>query len=134
LGRSIALAVQRDGGSIRVARHQENIAIFDRNAAFLLNGTPGPNLPSPVIDLTDDAPHYVMGRLSAINSTLPEVIDSTPPPQLKLGQKLHLMHRQQNEEDIIGVRELCAACQEPVAYFAAVYAPCGHDYCKDCIR
>jgi len=117
-----------------MARHQENVAILDRDTAFRLNGTPAPNLPTTVIDLTDDAPRNFMRHLSTLNSTLPEVIDLTPPPVLKLRQKLRQIHKQQNEEDIIGVLKVCAACQEPVVYFAAVYAPCGHDYCKDCIR
>ena len=39
-----------------------------------------------------------------------------------------------NNDAVIGIRKRCTSCDKPVAYFAAVYAPCGHDYCKDCIK
>ena len=32
------------------------------------------------------------------------------------------------------MKKICASCQEPVAYFDAVYGLCGHDYCKHCVK
>ncbi|KAI4167572.1 MAG: hypothetical protein LQ343_007111 [Gyalolechia ehrenbergii] len=34
------------------------------------------------------------------------------------------------EDPILGVKKACACCNDSVHYFAAVYAPCGHDYCR----
>ncbi|KAI4133433.1 MAG: hypothetical protein LQ338_000169 [Usnochroma carphineum] len=33
-----------------------------------------------------------------------------------------------------GVKKTCTSCSESVSYFAAVYAPCGHDYCSECTK
>lgn len=38
------------------------------------------------------------------------------------------------EDPILGVKKACACCNDSVHYFAAVYAPCGHDYCSECAK
>lgn len=38
------------------------------------------------------------------------------------------------EDPILGVKKTCACCNESVDYVAAVYAPCGHDYCSECAK
>ncbi|KAL8655043.1 MAG: hypothetical protein Q9210_001134 [Variospora velana] len=38
------------------------------------------------------------------------------------------------EHPVLGVKKTCACCGESADYFAAVYAPCGHDYCSDCAK
>ena len=39
-----------------------------------------------------------------------------------------------DEESLFGVQKTCVACSEEVPYVSSVYAPCGHDYCKDCAK
>lgn len=38
------------------------------------------------------------------------------------------------EDPVLGVKKICACCNDAVHYFAAVYAPCGHDYCSECAK
>ncbi|KAL8843547.1 MAG: hypothetical protein Q9170_000051 [Blastenia crenularia] len=38
------------------------------------------------------------------------------------------------EDPVTGVKKACVSCNESVHYFAAVYAPCGHDYCSECAK
>ncbi|KAI4158737.1 MAG: hypothetical protein L6R39_000474 [Caloplaca ligustica] len=38
------------------------------------------------------------------------------------------------EHPVLGVKKTCASCNDSVDYFAAVYAPCGHDYCGECAK
>lgn len=35
---------------------------------------------------------------------------------------------------LFGVHKTCVSCSEEVPYFSGVYAPCGHDYCKECAK
>ncbi|MCJ1431806.1 hypothetical protein MMC27_001161 [Xylographa pallens] len=133
MGRSFARAVQQDGSALRAARLQENFQILDRENTFRMEGIRGPNLPAPITDLTDETEDVVIGRLAILNTISPKIIDFTPISQLSVPNHLHEIHRV-NNEDVIGVMKTCASCQEPVAYFNAVYGPCGHDYCKDCIK
>ncbi|KAL8936530.1 MAG: hypothetical protein Q9211_004139 [Gyalolechia sp. 1 TL-2023] len=37
-------------------------------------------------------------------------------------------------DPILGVKKTCASCNDSVDYFAAVSAPCGHDYCSGCAK
>ena len=147
MGRSIACAVNADATVLREERDRENLAIGDRTVALRvadeeghqIHGRPGEagpadNLPEPVFDLTEDANGRVMRRLATMNSTAAPVIELTPKPPFRLGEYLRQQRAMNSEESVIGVRKMCMVCEEPVEYFAAVYAPCGHDFCKDCIR
>ncbi|MCJ1377380.1 hypothetical protein MMC17_000475 [Xylographa soralifera] len=133
MGRSIARAVQQDGSALQAARLQENFQILDRKNTFRMEGIRAPNLPAPIIDLTDETEDVVIGRLATLNAISPNIVDLNPVSQLSVHNQLHEKHRVKNE-DVIGVMKTCASCQEPVAYFNAVYGPCSHDYCKDCVK
>ncbi|MCJ1389727.1 hypothetical protein MMC18_002584 [Xylographa bjoerkii] len=99
-----------------------------------MEGIRVPNLPAPITDLTDKTEDAVMSRLASLNATSPNVIDLTPVPQRSVRHQLYQEYHVNNEEDVVRLKKTCASCQEPVAYFDAVYGPCGHDYCKDCVK
>ena len=151
---SIAQAVQNDGRAIFEARSQENQAVRDRRTAEAIDTTEHlqngerprtfNNLARPreIIDLTDNVDDDRMRRLATVNNGAPGFIDLTPRPRLTLGQQLRRKRSRegntfkpaQSDEAIIGVKKTCASCNDPVLYFEAVYAPCGHEYCKVCVN
>ena len=83
-----------------------------------------------------------MQRLAAVNVGRPGLIDLTPRPRLTLGQQLRRKRSVEGntfksvpaDESVIGIKKPCASCNEHIPYFDAVYAPCGHDYCKICVK
>lgn len=127
-----------------------------------MGGPPGSFAPppTPIIDLTDDADDRVMGRLATINISLSRPVELSPRPRLTLGQQLRQNRSSSintststDAEVVLGIKKRCASCNVEVPFFSAgkvlvdlnqrtstrkvlilvVYAPCGHDYCKDCI-
>ena len=94
---------------------------------------PASNFPDRGFDIADLA-ERVMYRLITTNSDTPPVIDLTPRPPFNLGEVLLQLRAASREDSIIGLKKSCVVCEEPVEYFTAVYAPCGHDYCHVCIK
>ena len=146
MGRSIARAVNDDTLVLQEEREQENSAIKDRAVALHIaeedghsvqdvGAGPAPvqSLTAPVIDLTGLANERLMRRLTMMNSVVTPIIELVSKPPFRLGQHLRQLRAFDNKENVNGVKKTCVACHEPVEYFAAVYAPCGHDYCKACI-
>ena len=147
MGRSIARAVNDDALVLQEERKQENGAIEDRVAALRITDeeahpgqdtgagpAPVESLPALVIDLTELANERTMRRFTMMNSVVAPIIELVYKPPFRLGQYLRQLRASNDEENVIGVKKTCVACHEPVEYFAAVYAPCGHDYCKTCIK
>ena len=135
MGRSIAGAVQQDVNALRAARLQGNFQILHGDDVFRMEveGIRAPNFPAPVIDLADETENVVIDGLATFDPISPNIVDLTSVPQLSVSNQLPETYRLKNEE-VIGILKTCASCQEPVAYFSAVYTPCGHDYCKNCIK
>ena len=99
-----------------------------------MGGSQDAPIAAPVIDLTDDTDDFIMNRFATLNATRAPLIELTPRPRLTIGQELRQKRALNQEDAAIGIKKTCVSCSEPVAFFAAVYAPCGHDYCSDCIR
>ena len=146
IGRSIARAVNDDALVLQDERKQENGAIEDRVEALRIASEEGHSIkeiearPAPVtsspaamIDFTALTNERMMRRFSMMNSVVAPIIELVFKPPFRLGQHLRQLRAINNKENVIGVKRTCVACHEPVEYFAAVYAPCGHDYCKACI-
>ncbi|MCJ1477953.1 hypothetical protein MMC13_006628 [Lambiella insularis] len=141
MSKSIAKAVEQDSEAIRSARATENIAISDRQNAFGVIGLGAPDLPPPFNDLADGIDDVIMSDLATYNTIAPLTFDLTTTTQVEHGQHFHQTRAPLDEgdapednEDVIGVKKTCCCCDEQVAYFSAVYAPCGHDYCSVCIQ
>lgn len=152
MGRSIARAVLHDQSTIRQVRSQENDAIRDRMLACQLGEVRDVPHPAPVIDLTDDANDLIMAGFAQLNSIIPDEpdlieIDTLPQPRLiqrarwplrippnPTGRPFQPAQPLQSKDSVLGVQKTCVACDEQISYFAAVYAPCGHDYCQDCAK
>lgn len=147
MGRSIARAVHQDGATLQEARRNENQAIRDRRTASLIGRVRNIAYAPPVIDLTDGADDVVMTGFAALNS-VPQQGRAEPgqgPTGPRRSQRIatadsrNVFNSQPAEEapdrvTLLGVHKTCVSCSEEVPYFSAVYAPCGHDYCKDCAK
>ncbi|MCJ1281945.1 hypothetical protein MMC26_001268 [Xylographa opegraphella] len=133
MARSIARAVQQDGSVLRTAGLQEQLEIPDRENTFRMEGERDPNLPASIVGLTEETEDVVIGRLESLNTISSNIVDLAPTSQLSVHNQPQVKLSVKNE-DVIGVMKTCASCQESVAYFDAVYGPCGHDYCKACVK
>lgn len=153
MGRSIARAVLQDDTVLREARAQENGAITDRLAASHLARVGNIPHAAPLIDLTDDSDDVVITDFARVNAATqqPDLVEIDPiatrpirhhghnlrsgatlcPQRSSLGSMARLA---QDKESLFGVGKTCIACNDEVAYTSAVYAPCGHDYCKECAK
>lgn len=151
MGRSIARAVLQDDTVLRETRAQENAAIEDRLAASRIARVDDIPHPAPLIDLTDDSDDVVMTGFASINAAPqpPDLveIDPTPtrpirhPPRYRVRSGPVLFPPRSStvapapdKESLFGVAKTCVSCNEEVSYTSAVYAPCGHDFCKDCAK
>lgn len=155
MGRSIARAVQQDGASLQEARRNENQAIRDRRTASRIGRIRNIAYAAPVIDLTDEADDVVMTGFAALNSVRQQGLGAEPgaagPTRPRRSQRnagadsRNRFNSQPAEPEpglrpepdrvrLFGVDKRCVSCNEEVPYFSAVYAPCGHDYCKDCAK
>lgn len=147
MGRSIARAVHQDGATLQEARRNENQAIRDRQTASRIGRVQNIPYAPPVIDLTDGADDVVMTGFAALNSVPqqgraePEAGASRPRRSQRTAAAVsrNAFNSQPAEptpdrETLFGVHKTCVSCNEEVPYFSAVYAPCGHDYCKECAK
>lgn len=152
MGRSIARAVLHDESTLRQVISQENSAVRDRNLACSMSGARNGSRPPPIIDLTDSVDDLVMTGFAQLNSALPEepdLMEVDMPPHRTPVQRSRPTHDTlshsakspfgrvqslQYRESVLGVQKTCVSCSEHVSYFAAVYAPCGHDYCQHCAK
>lgn len=147
MGRSIARAVYQDGATLQEAGRNENQAIRDRRKASRIGRFRNIAYAPPVIDLTDGADDVVMSGFAALNSVPqqgraePEQGPTRPRRSQRVGtaDSRNVFNSQPAEAapdraTLFGVHKTCVSCSEEVPYFSAVYAPCGHDYCKDCAK
>lgn len=151
MGRSFARAVLHDESILRQVRSQENSAIRDRSLACRISGARNESPPPPILDCTDSVNDVVMTSFAQLNLALPEepdLIEVDAAPQCKpvqrtwaaydtlsyLARRLFGRVQPEHTESVLGVQKTCVSCSEHVSYFAAVYAPCGHDYCQDCAK
>lgn len=154
MGRSMARAVLQDDTALREARAQENGAIRDRLAASRLGRVRDITHPAPLIDLTDGSDDAAMTEFARVNAVTlhPDLIEPDPRPTRPIRHPRRHHPRSgaslfpprsslvsttepaQDKESLFGVRKTCVACSDEVTYTSAVYAPCGHDYCKDCAK
>lgn len=152
MGRSMARAVLQDDTALREARVQENGAIRDRLAASHLARVGDVPHPAPLIDLTDDSDDVAITGFAMLNSVAqtPDVVEIDPIPARPIRHHRHNLRsgaslcpprsslvpsaEPANRESLFGVGKTCVACNAEVSYTSAVYAPCGHDYCKDCAK
>lgn len=147
MGRSIARAVHQDGATLQEARRNENQAIRDRRTASRIGRTRNIAYAPQVIDPTDGADDVVITGFAALNS-VPQQDRAEPgagPTMPRRSQRnaaadsRNVFNSQPAEVTsdrvtLFGVHKTCVSCNEEVPYFSAVYAPCGHDYCKDCAK
>lgn len=153
MGRSMARAVLQDDTALRDARAQENGAIRDRLAASHLASVQDIPHPAPLIDLTDGTDDVAMTEFARVNSAMqhPDVMEIDPRPTRPIRHRgnhlrsnaslcpprsslVPIAEPAQDKESLFGVGKTCVACSDEVSYTSAVYAPCGHDYCKDCAK
>lgn len=78
------------------------------------------------LDASSTVPHQASGRGTGESSSSRHRSQNTDP-----GKATDTSYQQTSDSSI---RRECTACRESVAVLDLTAAPCGHDYCKDCIR
>ncbi|RMD42692.1 hypothetical protein DV735_g2460, partial [Chaetothyriales sp. CBS 134920] len=142
--RSIANAVQTDGGLIEQSAQEEQAACTDHDLAHHLSGSSNAKssvLPQPEelddVLLSQLAGRYVseetghalassLGQLRVPAGEITRAEGSSGPSSSHRGK-----NRRDNPNNNGGV---CGACQEPKPFFDLIQAPCQHEYCLDCLR
>ncbi|KAL2438936.1 hypothetical protein ABEF95_015025 [Exophiala dermatitidis] len=136
--RSIADAVQKDGGVITQVIREEETACEDHTLAHRLNGT---DVTSEV-NLHSNIDTKLLSKLAGLYVS--EAVGR------ELFDGFHEAYRSESESSTteagssrLGTREKgkgdnfelrCVACHENKKYFDVIEAPCGHGYCKPCLQ
>ncbi|KAN0108494.1 IBR finger domain protein [Hyaloscypha variabilis] len=123
---SIARACQMDGDVLVESLSEEQAAAGDRDFACRLGGVAA-HCPLPPwtvgSEFLDDE---ILEKLRALYVTAP-VEETSSEGQLSSawaatrGPQKH-------------TKRYCTACQEQTVFFDLARAPCGHEYCRDCLR
>lgn len=128
---SIAAAVQTDGNIVAAAINEEDIAFGDNALAHRLNGsTRSPEMKVPV-ELLDN---HVLSKLAGMfvsEKLAGEHIDHCDNEEICDPSSSRSSTKGPVRR---GIMHECEACREPKKSFDVISAPCGHEYCRDCLR
>ncbi len=128
---SIATAVETDGNIVAAATNEEHIAHGDNALAHSLNGRsriPENKIPAEMLNdhvLSKLAGMFVSEKLGG------DLIDQHDSEEICEASSSTSTAKDPVRRSL--VRE-CEACREPKKSFDVISAPCGHEYCRDCLR
>lgn len=136
--RSIAQAVQADGVILARTALEEEVSHEDHALAQRLNGSTVNWEANVRSESIDDA---VLSKLAGLYVS-EELGQKLATGDLQLDEEEADEHPEtsawaasrQNAHKPNAVNHHCEACQEQKKYFDVVAAPCGHEYCRDCLR
>ncbi|KAE9378173.1 hypothetical protein N431DRAFT_174373 [Stipitochalara longipes BDJ] len=139
---SIAQACQMDGDVLVESLSQEQAAAGDRDFACRLGGvaTHCPLPPWTVgSEFLDDE---ILEKLRALYVTAPVEQASSAGQLVRYGSDSAGCDDEVAESSAWAAtrnpskntKRFCTACQEQIVFFDLARAPCGHEYCRDCLR
>jgi hypothetical protein len=141
---SIARACKSDGDVVVKSLSQEQAAAGDRDVACALGGVAVHCSLPPWTVGSEFLDEEVLEKLRALYVTSP-VEEASPENQLTVSHSYGLAN--ESDEDVgessswaatknlpKHTKRSCTACQEQVSFFNLARAPCGHEYCRDCLR
>ena len=139
---SIARACQMDGDVLVESLSEEQAAAVDRDFACRLGGVAA-HCPLPPwtvgSDFLDDE---ILEKLRALYVTAPVEEASSEGQQVKYQSDDADTDEEPGESSAWAAtrgpqkhtKRYCTACQEQTVFFDFARAPCGHEYCRDCLR
>jgi hypothetical protein len=141
---SIAQACQMDGDVLVESLSQEQAAAGDRDIACRLGGVAAHHPLPPWTVGSEFLDDEILEKLRALYVTAP-VEEESLDGQLVKGRSDRFAD--ENDEEVVEssawaamrnppkqTKRCCTACQEHVVFFQLARAPCGHEYCRDCLR
>jgi hypothetical protein len=134
--RSIARAVQLDGNIMTDALSQEQVAASDREVAYRLGGHHTPRTINPWTISAAEMDDELLNKLNALYVSVPVDDDeeSGPAPSDEILEISHERSLIASNSDPLRTKTVrCTACQEFKKFYHVARAPCGHEYCQDCL-
>lgn len=131
---SIARACQEDGHTLAAMLSMEQAEANDREAACRLGGievTVNDRVPPWTIS-SEEMDEELLAKLSALYVAAPlETSDHSDDEHEEAEASAWAASRARAPPSIY---RQCVSCQEQKQYFYTARAPCGHEYCCDCLR
>ena len=137
--KSIANAVQADGGLLARTTLEEETACEDHKFAHRLNGS---KVTSEVHLQPESIDDNILSKL--VGSFVSEDLGHALDLRHNLESEGHDNHCEPENSAWAGLRRRrqdsgnlnrqCEACREPKEYIDLIAAPCRHEYCRDCLR
>jgi hypothetical protein len=137
--KSIARACQTDGNVLSASLSEEQTAASDREVACRLGGVA---MPPPIEQWTitaDQMDDELLAKLSALFVSAP-----TEYPEYSTDLKDDLSDSDDGQPESSAwaatrkapkaLHRRCTACQEHIRFYDIARVPCGHEYCRDCLR
>ncbi|PQE21735.1 IBR finger domain-containing protein [Rutstroemia sp. NJR-2017a BBW] len=130
--RSISDAVQVDTPALIEVAAQEVVAIQDRELATELDGgAPMPSTSTSQTDQLQTLDDVVFTKLQTLYAGRAELSIYAPTQGLCDGGQAEPSSRAVSRKE---QTEVCGACRDEVNTFELARAPCGHVYCRTCLR
>lgn len=114
-------------GSVVVRRET---AANDREAACIPGGVAIPLAIEPWTITTEDIDEELLANLSALYVAVPEEVQDVDGECKEAESSAWAAPR----TALRAADRRCTACQQVVNYFDIARVPCGHEYCRDCLR
>ncbi|KAF4637071.1 hypothetical protein G7Y89_g1025 [Cudoniella acicularis] len=139
--KSIARACQTDGEVLITALSQEQTAIGDREVACRLGGVVKP---TPAVELWTVTSEFLeeemLGKMKALYVEAPtgnadlDIETGALVPYAKNDEAESSKWAAARTSKTKLSYKLCEACQEDIRFYDVARAPCGHEYCRNCLQ
>ena len=144
--KSIAQACQTDGNIVTASRSEEQTFANDHELACRLSGQPVAKPVDPWTITAEEMDEELMAKLTALYVKAP-----SDQHQLMKGKDYGASFDGERVDGNSDIHEAessdwaaarkpeafyrtCESCRESVRYFEIARVPCGHEYCRDCLR
>ena len=128
--KSIAQACQTDGDMLAASLSEEQTAANDHEAACRLGGVAIPLTIEPWTITAEEMDEELLAKLSALYVSVPEEVQDVDGKCEEAESSTWAAGR----TALRAADRRCTACQEEVRFFDIARVPCGHEYCRDCLR
>jgi hypothetical protein len=132
MARSIARACQSDGNFLTTALSQEQAAASDREIACRLGGVHDQDSTPLWTIASEEMDEELLAKLSALYMQTPEEDSSFKAASVSDHGEPESSGWAATKPTALYRR--CTSCQEHVRFFDTARVPCGHEYCRDCLR
>ena len=130
MSRSLTHAIVSDATVLSESRAQENTAVRDRALALRLAKGIAPPMTSEQPTAEDALDDSIIARLAALY--IPGRSEDAPQDDDVLGAESSAWAESREKPSAV-VHRQCTACDSEKSLFNFFRAPCGHDYCKECL-